>query len=146
MAAARLHGADYKFEIDELGRDAMRFRSGGLAESARFFRDGDQLYIQRQGITFSVHDLTKSAPASASASSSDGRLRAAMNGRVVAVLVKQGERVTAGQPAVTLEAMKMEHVHAAPISGTISAIHVAEGQQVTTAMIIAEIDGDQQPA
>jgi geranyl-CoA carboxylase alpha subunit len=144
--AARLDGADYKFEIDELGRDAMRFRSGGLAESARFFRDGDQLYILRQGITFSVHDLTKSAPASASASSSDGRLRAAMNGRVVAVLVKQGERVTAGQPVVTLEAMKMEHVHAAPISGTISAIHVAEGQQVTTAMIIAEIDGDQQPA
>jgi len=77
--------------------------------------NGDQLYILRQGVTFSVHDLAMSAPASAAASSSDGRLRAAMNGRVVAVLVKQGERVTAGQPVVTLEAMKMEHIHAAPI-------------------------------
>ena len=85
MAAARLHGADFRFEIDKLDRDAIRFRSGDLAESARFFRDGDQLYIMRQGATFSVHDLTKSAPASAAASSSDGRLRAAMNGRVVAV-------------------------------------------------------------
>ena len=37
-----------------------------------------------------------------------------MNGRVVAVLVKPGERVAAGQPVMTLEAMKMEHVHTAP--------------------------------
>jgi geranyl-CoA carboxylase alpha subunit len=33
-----------------------------------------------------------------------------MNGRVAAVLVKQGESVTAGQPVITLEAMKMEHI------------------------------------
>jgi geranyl-CoA carboxylase alpha subunit len=57
----------------------------------------------------------------------------------VAVLVKQGERVAAGQPVMTLEAMKMEHVHTAPISGTISAIDVAEGEQVTTGKIVVEI-------
>jgi len=63
-----------------------------------------------------------------------------MNGRVVAVLVKQGERVEVGQPVMTLEAMKMEHVHTAPISGTISAIDVVEGEQVTTGKIVAEIE------
>src|SRR5712672_2248898 len=108
--------------------------------------NGDQLYILRQGVTFSVHDLAMSAPASAAASSSDGRLRAAMNGRVVAVLVKQGERVTAGQPVVTLEAMKMEHVHTAPISGTIAAIDIAEGEQVTTGTVVVEIEADTEPA
>ena len=63
-----------------------------------------------------------------------------MNGRVVAVLVKPGERVEAGQPVMTLEAMKMEHVHTAPIAGTISAIDVAEGEQVTTGKIVVEIE------
>ncbi len=63
-----------------------------------------------------------------------------MNGRVVAVLVRPGERVAAGQPVMTLEAMKMEHVHTAPISGTISAIDVAEGEQVTTGKIVVEIE------
>ncbi len=63
-----------------------------------------------------------------------------MNGRVVAILVKQGERVTAGQPVVTLEAMKMEHVHHAPVSGTIAAIDVTEGEQVTTGRIVVEIE------
>ena len=60
---ARLDGTEYRFEIDELGREAIRFRSGGLTELARFFRDGDHLYILRQGVTVSVRDLTMSAPA-----------------------------------------------------------------------------------
>jgi geranyl-CoA carboxylase alpha subunit len=41
---------------------------------------------------------------------------------------------------MTLEAMKMEHVHCAPIAGTISAIDVAEGEQVTTSRIVVEIE------
>jgi geranyl-CoA carboxylase alpha subunit len=133
-------GNEIRFEIDELGRDSLRFGISGLTESARFFRDGDRLYILHHGMTLSVRDLTLAAPASAAAGSSDGRVRATMNGRVVAVLVRQGERVEAGQPVMTLEAMKMEHVHTAPISGIISAIDVAEGEQVTTGKIIAEIE------
>jgi geranyl-CoA carboxylase alpha subunit len=62
-----------------------------------------------------------------------------MNGRIVAVLIKAGERVSAGQPVLTLEAMKMEHVHTAGITGTVAAIDVAEGEQVTTGQIVIEI-------
>ena len=113
-------------------------------ESARFLRDRDRLYIQYRGGTLAVRDLTRSAPASAAATGSDGKVRAAMNGRVVAVLVKQGQRVEAGQPVMTLEAMKMEHVHAAPISGTISAIDVVEGEQRWHA--IGAVSSKQRPA
>jgi len=133
-------GAEHRFEIDELGRDTVRFRTNVLAESARFFRDRDRLYVLHRGITTSVRDLTLAAPAAAAATGSDGKVRAAMNGRVVAVLVKPGERVAAGQPVMTLEAMKMEHVHAAPIAGVIAAIDVAEGEQVTTGKIVVEIE------
>jgi geranyl-CoA carboxylase alpha subunit len=65
-----------------------------------------------------------------------------MNGRVVAVLVKPGERVAVGQPVMTLEAMKMEHVHTSGIAGVVSAIDVAEGEQVTTGKIVVEIEAD----
>ena len=51
-----------------------------------------------------------------------------------------GDRVAIGQPVMTLEAMKMEHVHVAGIAGTVSAIDVAEGEQVTTGRIVVEID------
>jgi geranyl-CoA carboxylase alpha subunit len=137
---ASFNGNDARFEIDELDSDSIRFRIDGLTESARFFRDGDRLYFLHHGSSNSVRDLTLAAPASAAAGGSDGKVRAAMNGRVVAVLVRQGESVEAGQPVMTLEAMKMEHVHTAPVSGMISAIDVAEGEQVTTGKIVAEIE------
>jgi geranyl-CoA carboxylase alpha subunit len=137
---ANLDGHEHRFEIDELGRDTIRFRSNGVMESARFLRDRDRLYILHRGITLAARNLTLAAPAATTATDSDGKVRAAMNGRVVAVLVKQGERVVIGQPVMTLEAMKMQHVHAAPISGTISAIDVAEGEQVTTGRIVVEIE------
>jgi geranyl-CoA carboxylase alpha subunit len=138
-----LDGRDYRFEIDKVGCDCLRFRIDDLTESAKFFRDGNRLYILYRGVTLAVRDLTRAAPAATvAATDSDGKVRAAMNGRVVAVLMKVGERVAAGQPVMTLEAMKMEHVHAAPIAGVISAIDVAEGEQVTTGKIVVEIEAD----
>jgi geranyl-CoA carboxylase alpha subunit len=143
---ASRNGGEHRFEIDQLDGDTIRFRANGIMESAKFFRDGDRLYVLHRGITLAVRDLTLAAPAAAAATGSDGKVRAAMNGRVVALLVRPGERVSAGQPVMTLEAMKMEHVHAAPISGTISAIDVAEGEQVITGRIVVEIEADAQAA
>ena len=132
-------GGEHRFEIDELGRDTIRFRTDGMMESARFLRDGDRLYVLHRGVTIAVRDLTLAAPVSAAAAGGDGKVRAAMNGRVVAVLVKPGEQVALGQPVMTLEAMKMEHVHTAGVAGTVSSIDVAEGEQVTTGRIVVEI-------
>jgi geranyl-CoA carboxylase alpha subunit len=136
---AVVDSSELRFEIDELGRDTIRFRTDGMMESARFLRDGDRLYILHRGTTVTVRDLTLAAPVSAAAAGGDGKVRAAMNGRVVAVLVKPGQQVAAGQPVMTLEAMKMEHVHTAGVAGTVSSIDVAEGEQVTTGRIVVEI-------
>ncbi|MET4260724.1 geranyl-CoA carboxylase alpha subunit [Bradyrhizobium sp. S3.12.5] len=132
-------GRQDKFEIEQLDPDTIRFRHDGVMDSAKFLRDGDRLYLQHRGIPLAVTDLTLAAPKAAASNGGDGKVRAAMNGRVVAVLVKPGDRVTAGQPVMTLEAMKMEHVHKAGIDGVVSAIDVAEGEQVTTGRIVAEI-------
>ncbi|WP_407149925.1 acetyl/propionyl/methylcrotonyl-CoA carboxylase subunit alpha [Bradyrhizobium sp. ORS 86] len=134
------NGDRFGFEIDELGPDSIRYRRNGLMEQARFLRDGDRLFILHRGVTLSVRDLTLAPPESAAAAGGDGKVRAAMNGRVVSVLVKAGDKVAAGQPVMTLEAMKMEHVHTAGVAGTVSSIDVAEGEQVTTGKIVVEIE------
>jgi geranyl-CoA carboxylase alpha subunit len=136
---AAVDGSECRFEIDELSRDTIRFRTDDLMASAKFLRDGDRLYMLHRGATIAARDLTLAAPESASAAGGDGKVRAAMNGRVVALLVKPGEQVAVGQPVMTLEAMKMEHVHTAGVAGTVSAIDVAEGEQVTTGRIVVEI-------
>jgi geranyl-CoA carboxylase alpha subunit len=137
----------YRIEIHPTDSDTIRIHSNGHTESIKWSRDGDRLFLLHRGVTLTIRDLTRAAPAAtAAATGSDGKVRAAMNGRVVAVLVKAGEKVAAGQPVMTLEAMKMEHVHSAPIAGTISAIDVAEGEQVTTGKIVVEIEAVTQPA
>jgi len=130
----------YRIAIHAADGDTVRFSRDGLADSVKFLRDGDRLYFLHRGCTLAVRDLTLAAPVSAAASGGDGKVRAAMNGRVVAVLVKPGEQVAAGQPVMTLEAMKMEHVHTAGVAGTVSAIDVVEGEQVTTGKIVVEIE------
>ncbi|GLH82355.1 3-methylcrotonyl-CoA carboxylase subunit alpha [Bradyrhizobium sp. SSBR45G] len=132
---------EHRLEIVSLGDDTIRVRHADIVDSARFVRDADRLWVQRRGVTLMLRDLTLAAPQSTGAAGGDGKVRAALNGRVVAVLVKPGDRVALGQPVVTLEAMKMEHVHTAGIAGTVTTIDVAEGDQVTTGRIVAEIVG-----
>jgi len=132
-------GRQDKFEIDQLDPDSVRFRHGGVMDRAKYLRDGDRLYVQHRGIPLAITDLTLAAPKAAASNGGDGKVRAAMNGRVVAVLVKPGDRVTSGQPVLTLEAMKMEHVHKAGIDGVVASIDVGEGEQVTTGRIVMEI-------
>lgn len=133
-------GEMQQFELDELGPDTIRFRRAGVMDNARFYRDGDRLYLQHRGLPLAVTDLTLAAPKAAASGGGDGKVRAAMNGRVVALLVRLEDRVTAGQPVLTLEAMKMEHVHKADIDGVVAAITVVEGEQVTTGKIVVEIE------
>jgi biotin carboxyl carrier protein len=57
-------------------------------------------------------------------------VRSPIPGRVVKLLVRPGDRVTAGQATVVLEAMKMENELRAPRAGTVHEVRCAEGAAV----------------
>jgi biotin carboxyl carrier protein len=54
-----------------------------------------------------------------------------MPGRIVRIHVAEGDHVAANEPLLVLEAMKMEHVIAAPGAGRVGGLMVAVGDQVT---------------
>lgn len=126
--------------------DVLTFTSHGVLASATFVREGADLYFNFAGATSHVRDLSHAAVMKAGDAGSDGKLRASMNGRVVSVLAKAGDTVAAGAPIIVLEAMKMQHVHAAPVSGKLATLNAAEGDQVTTGFVIAEIEATQDAA
>lgn len=75
-----------------------------------------------------------------------GSLLAPMPGTVVRVAegLAPGTPVTAGQPLLWLEAMKMEHRILAPASGTLTALHAATGQQVEFGALLAVVQEEPQ--
>lgn len=56
--------------------------------------------------------------------------KAPMNGTVVAILVNTTDEVSAGDPLIIMEAMKMEHTIKAPANGTVNEIFYAIGDLV----------------
>jgi acetyl-CoA/propionyl-CoA carboxylase, biotin carboxylase, biotin carboxyl carrier protein len=65
---------------------------------------------------------------------------APMPGTVIKVLVAAGERVSARQALVVLEAMKMETPLVSPYDATVRAVHVAEGDRVAGGTLLVELD------
>ncbi len=66
------------------------------------------------------------------------KLKAPMPGRVVKILVAEGDSVERGAPVVIVEAMKMENEMYAPLDGTVARIAVAEGDTVDSGALLCE--------
>lgn len=69
----------------------------------------------------------------------EGQLKAPMPGKILELLVREGDEVELGDPVAILEAMKMENELKAPISGTVASISVTEGDSLEKNSEILEI-------
>lgn len=65
---------------------------------------------------------------------------APMPGRVVRVLVKPGDRISAGQGVVIIEAMKMENELRSPKDGVVQEVRASEGTAVEAGAVLAVIE------
>jgi propionyl-CoA carboxylase alpha chain len=68
-----------------------------------------------------------------------GSLTAQMPGTVLRIAVTLGQSVAAGEPLLWLEAMKMQHLIAAPADGQVAELPVTVGQQVDQGAVLAVI-------
>ncbi|HZR48823.1 MAG TPA: biotin/lipoyl-containing protein, partial [Streptosporangiaceae bacterium] len=64
-----------------------------------------------------------------------------MQGTIISVAVTDSQRVSAGQPVVVLEAMKMEQPLTAHKDGIVTSLSATVGQTVTTGATICRIEG-----
>ncbi|PZG22203.1 acety-l/propionyl-CoA carboxylase subunit alpha [Micromonospora craterilacus] len=69
-----------------------------------------------------------------------GSLLAPLPGAVTRVHVEVGQRVAAGDPLLTLEAMKLEHPVLAPTDGVVTELPVPAGGQVETGAVLAVVN------
>jgi len=67
------------------------------------------------------------------------QVRAPMAGKIVRVMIAEGQRVEAGQGLLVVEAMKMQNEIRSPKSGTVERLAASEGGTVNTGEVLAVI-------
>ena len=117
--------------------------AGGRSYEARAETGEDCTWITIQNHRFriAITDPRRWSPKRTGAHRHDREnIIAPMPGKIVRVLVAQGERVESGQGIVVVEAMKMQNEMKAHRGGRIAAIPVREGETVPAGAILATIE------
>jgi biotin carboxyl carrier protein len=71
---------------------------------------------------------------------SEGAVTAIMPGKIIRLLIAEGDQVAKDDVVCILEAMKMENELKAPKAGTIKTLYVQNGQDVEMGALLAEIE------
>jgi biotin carboxyl carrier protein len=139
-----LDGRPLNLDVAKTSSGSLSILVGGAAYEATITEDEKSLNVQCEGQEFRVElrDPRAWRRAGIGTLEAEGRqqVRAPMPGKVVRVLVAQGDTVEAGQGLVVVEAMKMQNEIRAPKSGVIERVSAQEGQAVgagETLVIIA---------
>ena len=123
-----LHVDGEPVELDDFTQDALA--------RVRVRVEGDTVYVGDGRFAFAVPPRFVSPDEAGRA----GSTVAPMPGKVVRLLVAAGDTVAAGQPMLTIEAMKMEHQIVAPHAGTVVEVFVAAGQQLDHGQPLVKVD------
>jgi len=112
----------------------------GITRQMVALRSAEGWHIAHQGASFV---FTEPSPQPDKRRTADpGRAHAPVAGVVAQVLVKPGDTVSAGQPLVCVEAMKMEMWLNAQAGGTVRAVHAREREAVSAGALVVELDID----
>jgi biotin carboxyl carrier protein len=137
--------ADTVSLIDRGAVREIRFHDGGsngavVVELAGRRYQADIAKTGRAGSVVRGAGKTSAAPFSTAAHIA---VKASMPGRIVKVLVAVGDRVSARQGVVVIEAMKMENELWTPRDGVVTEIAVVAGSTVDTGAVLVVV-GDQE--
>jgi pyruvate carboxylase subunit B len=142
-----LHGETFHIKLTGSGHAGEEQRPfyvsvDGVAEEV-IVETLDEIEVSANGVSTG----NKSSGKKKASATSSGRPRphhagcvtTAMPGTIVAVKVKVGDTVKAGDGVLVIEAMKMENEIQASTSGTVVAVHVAKGDNVTPDESLLEV-------
>ena len=104
------------------------------------FTEERERWVKDGSINFTPEQVTESATDELTAPPNGELIASPITGNVWSVLAKAGERVTAGQKVIIVEAMKMEVGVEAPFAGVIKKIAAVPGKLVNAGQALAVIE------
>ena len=119
---------------------AVVFEDEGVRRTyhVSIYEDDSAVYVDAHGTSVALTPISRFPDAADAVE--PGSLLAPMPGAVARIAVGEGDAVAKGQPLLWLEAMKMEHLVAAPTDGVLARLHVTLGQQVGVGAVLALVE------
>ncbi|MGH9938883.1 MAG: biotin/lipoyl-containing protein, partial [Blastocatellia bacterium] len=117
--------------------DGIRIEIDGVQRAFRITEAGDELYVHSSLGSRVIrrpprHPMRQAA-------SEQGSATSPMPGKVLKILVEVGQKISAGDPLIILEAMKMEHTMRAAAAGVVGSILVGDGEVVGPGQLLVKI-------
>jgi biotin carboxyl carrier protein len=139
----RLDGREIEVDAILTRPDMLSLRVGNLACEVKSERLADDLFISVGSTRFAVEIRDPRSLRGRSRVADDHgprKIAAAMPGKVVRLLLREGDEVEAGGGIAVVEAMKMQNEIKSPKKGTIQKILVSEGAAVNAGDVLAIVE------
>ena len=134
----------HRHEVDshKLENNFYSFVTGERSYEVSVERDGDTYKVCRGAaqLDVTISDPSRQAREALAAGSGPEKVVSQMPGKVVRVLVAEGDEVEAGAGLVVVEAMKMENEIATERGGKVTKIAVAPGEAVEGGALLLVIE------
>jgi biotin carboxyl carrier protein len=141
--SCRLNGREFDIDAILARPDVLSLRIGDLAYEVKSERVATDLHLWVGSRCFTV-DVRDPRSLSGRTRAGDDRgprkIVAPMPGKVVRLLVHEGDEVEPGRGVAVVEAMKMQNEIKSPKKGTIRKILVSEGAAVNAGDVLAIVE------
>ena len=140
----RLDGREISVDGVQLGSNRLSLVSDGKSFEIRreTARDIERVLVRGRQYDVTVQDATslKSRKRSVADNAGSLKLTAAMPGKVIRVLAKDGDTLQAGMGILVVEAMKMQNELRSPKDGRLKQMLAREGMNVNAGDVLAVLE------
>lgn len=136
-------GAEQDATLEEVEPGVYSILLNGRSYEAKIEPGADRLFVAVGGRRFAVQVRDPRAwDPGLKSRCSEGResISTPMPGKVVRVLVSEGDSVQAGQGIIVVEAMKMQNEMKAPKAGRVVSVDVRPGDTVAAGQVLASVE------
>ncbi len=121
------NGKSYNAILEEIDRNTktLKLRINGNSYELAVQEPIDQL-LKKMGLNIAKSNKVES-------------IKAPMPGRVLKIMVTEGQEIKKGEPVLILEAMKMENVFKAPADAVVKSIKATERTAVEKGQVLIEL-------
>jgi 3-methylcrotonyl-CoA carboxylase alpha subunit len=134
---ARVDGQPLRLSLRADGEGRVVVEGAGESLTLHFARDGGTLHMFWDGVAYRLVEAREGARRAERHET--GALEAPMPGRVSALKVEVGQRVTKGEELLVVEAMKMENEIVSHRDGVVTGLTIAPGDAVAQGQPICTV-------